>query len=253
MTQFKIVVKWIGFAAVFVALFAFTLIANQKRSKEVVNRVIVEFSDQKVDFITEDDILRLFPNADSSNFGMTSQVELQNIENELMKNSYVDNCQAFINNSEQLTIKVRQKEPLFRVIHQNGVSYYVDKSGEKFPVSARFTSNVPIATGRIVYQVDSLGVQRGQAVNDLMTFFEFVSKDEVLQSLVTRVDVRPSGDLVFTPRTGKHIVNIGKPVNLKDKFHRLIIFYQEALNKIGWDEYQEVSVKFENQIIAKKK
>ena len=113
--------------------------------------------------------------------------------------------------------------------------------------------NVPIATGHVVYDVDSLGVQQSKGINDLVQLFQYANNHEEVNALITSVDVQENGDLVMTPRTGKHTVNLGSPVNLDDKFNRLTIFYREGLNKIGWDNYSEVSVKYNNQVIAKKK
>lgn len=253
MHAFKKILKWAGFVAIFLALFAFTIVANKKRSGAAVSAVNVEFEEQGVGFVQEEDILKFFPQADSLNFGKMNEIELKKIENEVLGNEYVENSHAFINNREQLTLKVSQKEPLFRVFHGNGVHYYVDRTGKKFPISPTFTANVPLATGKIIYDVDSLGVQQGQAINDLIMFFEFVNEEESLKALVSRVDVRANGDLVFTPRMGQHVVNVGRPTELEDKMNRLTIFYKEGLNKLGWDKYKEVSLKYRNQIIAKKK
>ncbi len=248
----KKIIKWVLFSAFLIALFAFSFIANQKRAEATVGQLNVEFEDQELHFISDKDVVELLPFIDSSGYGQTETINLQMIEDKIHKNPYVENCDAFINNREHLTVKVKQKVPLFRVFHHNGVSYYVDRMGIKFPISDTFTANVPIASGRITYDVDSLGIQRGQAINDLITFFEFVNEDQLYQALVSHVEVKSNGDLVFTPRTGKHTVNIGSPEDLEDKMYRLTTFYKEGLNQVGWDKYKQVSVKYENQIIATK-
>lgn len=252
MELIKKIIKWTLFVAFLVALFAFSLIANQKRNIANVGQLNVEFVDQNLHFIKDQDIVKILPQIDSIGYGITGEMNLQEIEQKIHKNAYVENCDAFINNREYLTVKVKQKVPLFRVFHENGVSYYVDRMGIKFPISNTFTANVPIASGRITYDVDSLGVQKGQAIKDLITFFEFVNNDELYQALVSHVEVKSNGDLFFTPRTGKHAVNIGSTENLEDKMNRLVTFYKEGLNQGRWDKYKEVSVKYENQIIATK-
>jgi len=252
MELFRKTIKWTLFGAIIIGLFAFTIIANQKRDIANVSQLNVEFEKQDLHFIMDKDIVNILPQVDTTGYGNIEDLNLQDIEDKIYNNPYVENCEAFINNRENLTVKVKQKVPLFRVFHENGVSYYVDRRGIKFPLSNTFTANVPIVSGRITYDVDSLGVQQGQSINDLVKFFEFMNEDQLYRALVSHVDMKANGDLVFTPRTGKHTVNLGSATELEDKMNRLITFYKEGLNQGGWDKYKQISVKYDNQIIATK-
>ncbi len=254
MNKFKNIMKWVGLVLSLVAVFVLSIAAIKARHQSTTSGVHVEITNSDLKFITAKQVDKLVEAVvDSVDTMLISEINLQELEEKIEKNEYVENCDAFINNKEGLEFQIQQKRPIYRVIHENGVSYYVDNQGIKFSLSPTFTANVPIATGKIVYDVDSLGVQHGIAINDLLKLFEFTQQNDFANALVTSVNVEPNGDYVFSPRTGQHVVNLGKMDDLDEKFDRLTIFYQEGLNKVGWNQYSEVSLKFKNQIIAKKK
>lgn len=252
--NWKKIAKVVGAVVLLVGGFVLTIAANQSRINTPTQNINVLFSNPAIQFINQNDVYEIVKNDLDTLKGLNlKEVDLKALENEVRSNNYVENCEAFINNKNELSFRIQQKQPLFRVLHENGVSYYVDNAGLKFSKSPKFTANVPIATGKIIYQVDSLNTQTGNAINDLVKLFAYADEHETVKALITSVDVRENGDLVITPRMGKHLVNIGSPTNLDDKFNRLIVFYNQGLNKIGWEQYAEINLKFNNQIIAKKK
>jgi cell division protein FtsQ len=42
-------------------------------------------------------------------------------------------------------------------------------------------------------------------------------------------------------------------LEIKEKFDRLRVFYEEAMPFEGWDKYDEISVKYEGQIVCRKR
>ncbi len=252
--RIKHIVKLIMTLAALAGLIVLCGAAIKTRRAQKTNGVQISISNPNFKFITEKDVQNIVQSlVDTVDNMSINELNIQQIEQEIEQNEYVEKCVAHINNQEGLELSIQQKRPAFRIIHENGVSYYVDNHGVKFSLSPIFTARVPIATGKIVYDVDSLGVQQGQAINDLLKFFEFTKQNDFAQALVSSVEVKPNGDFVFAPRTGHHLVNIGQPKDLDEKFNRLHIFYKQALNKLGWDHYSEVNLKFKNQIIAKKR
>ena len=56
----------------------------------------------------------------------------------------------------------------------------------------------------------------------------------------------------LVPRVGEHTILLGRPTNVEDKLGRMKEFYTEGLNKVGWNKYSQISLKYNNQIICKK-
>lgn len=254
MKKWKKITKFVAVIVVFALLLILTISANFKRNQTPTSDIHVEFENEELRFIDKSTILGILENDLDTLKGLRIQeVDLERVEKEIEENEYVENCEAFINNVLNLSFKINQKEPLFRVFHANGVSYYVDNKGIKFPISSTFTANVPIVTGILDYEVDSIGMQRGEAINELVKLFEYAQQEKTVKALITTVNVESNGDLVITPRIKGHKVNIGNAQDLDDKFRRLTIFYKEGLNTLGWDQYSEINLKYKDQVIAKKK
>jgi cell division protein FtsQ len=65
-----------------------------------------------------------------------------------------------------------------------------------------------------------------------------------------------NGDFVLIPIVGDQKIILGTaPTDavVKDKFERLLDFYKEAMPYEGWNKYSEISVKYEGQIVCRKR
>jgi cell division protein FtsQ len=45
---------------------------------------------------------------------------------------------------------------------------------------------------------------------------------------------------------------LGDAHDLDEKFRKLFAFYRYGLNKIGWNKYSIINIKFKNQVICSK-
>jgi cell division protein FtsQ len=59
-------------------------------------------------------------------------------------------------------------------------------------------------------------------------------------------------DLELIPRVGNHTIILGNVSDLQEKFNKLMIFYKEAMPKVGWNKYKTLNLKYKNQIVCKK-
>jgi len=248
------IVKTIVIALGFAGLFVLIVATNKAKTEIVAKEVAVNFLNPEYSFIQKETVIGAVQHLiDTSGNTKLGELDTKTMENVVKKNKYVEHCKVYVNNSSKIQIDVLQKQPLLRVINNNGVSYYLDQSGVKFPVTTSFTANVPVVTGHVRYKEDSLGNPGPEVIHDLVTLCKFIEEDDNLSSLISQVVVNRSGDMELIPRTGTHTILIGKPNNLDDKFRRLLIFYKEGLSRVGWDMYSQVNLKYEGQVIAKKK
>ena len=74
---------------------------------------------------------------------------------------------------------------------------------------------------------------------------------EIVQIIASEMS---SGDieLELVPRTGRHTVLFGEIVRVEEKLDNLMTFYQKGLNRIGWDEFRTISVKYKGQVVCTK-
>jgi cell division protein FtsQ len=67
------------------------------------------------------------------------------------------------------------------------------------------------------------------------------------------VDINPSREFEMVPKVGNHIVVFGNGEEIADKFRKLFIFYNDVLNKTGWNKYSAVNLSYKNQVVATRK
>ncbi len=236
------------------AILGMALVSTSVKQKErLVNNLIVKNQTPDLKFLTNGEIIAIVKNVLGHREDISLQeIDLKTIEKEVRKNEYVKDCDVYLNNLQKIQINLRLYKPVARVINNNSVSYYLNERGLKLPLSNKFTARVPVLSGNINYSLDSLGNQQSANIANVLHFIDHIKKDDFAEALVTHIMVKPNGDIEFVPRTGNHTVVVGEPEGLDEKFERLKIFYREGLNKLGWDEYEKVILKYEGQIIAKK-
>ena len=55
------------------------------------------------------------------------------------------------------------------------------------------------------------------------------------------------------PRVGAHQILLGNAENLELKFRNLKILYEEGLAYEGWNKYEIINLKYNNQVICSKR
>lgn len=60
-----------------------------------------------------------------------------------------------------------------------------------------------------------------------------------------------SGDMELIPRIGSHTIIFGKAEDIDIKFRKLKAMYR-VFNKIGWNLYKSINLKFKDQVICTK-
>ena len=125
-----------------------------------------------------------------------------------------------------------------------GESYYIDKDGEKMPLSSHNTAYLPIATGEIKDEL---------AKTDLYKFALFLCKDEFWNAQIEQIVVQPKDEVVLITRIGNQEVLMGQLENVESKLDRLKKFYTRALPATGWNRYTKINLKYDKQVVGTKR
>jgi cell division protein FtsQ len=59
-------------------------------------------------------------------------------------------------------------------------------------------------------------------------------------------------DVELVPLAGSHIIVLGNFQDIDEKMNKLLVFYQHGLNKVGWNIYETINLKYKNQIVCSK-
>jgi cell division protein FtsQ len=186
------------------------------------------------------------------------------IENAIRKQAYVAKVSVYENNEGTLFVEIRQREPLLRIINRKYESFYLDESGTLLPVNPNFSALVLVANGTIDdsyiknpnYRVNILSLSDSVFYDSLLTnlykLTMYITHDKFLKAQIAQIYVNENSEFELIPRIGNHIILLGKADDLDDKFKRLYAFYRFGLNKIGWNKYSIINIKYKNQVVCSK-
>jgi cell division protein FtsQ len=186
------------------------------------------------------------------------------IENAIRKQAYVAKVSVYENNEGTIFIEIRQREPLLRIINRKYESFYLDESGALLPVNPNFSARVLVANGLIDdsymknpnYRVNILALSDSVFYDSLMTnlykLTMYITHDKFLKAQIAQIYVNETGEFELIPRIGNHVILLGTADDLDDKFKRLYAFYRFGLNKIGWNKYNVINIKYKNQVVCSK-
>ena len=139
-----------------------------------------------------------------------------------------------------------------RVERYDGMQFYVDKQGVKFPLSDQYVHRVLFANGNIFERFEKEDTVYSFVGNELFKVASFVDNDPFLKALIEQIFVRAGNEMVLVPKIGDFEIILGNTEDLSDKFEKLKVFYKVALSRIGWDSFETIDLRFKSQIVCKK-
>jgi cell division protein FtsQ len=173
-----------------------------------------------------------------------SEINTDLIEKKLEENKLIKNAECYKTIGGSIKIEIYQKIPIIRVMSNSG-NYYVDNERGIMPISDNFTAHLPIATGDI---------DKEFATTKLYDFALFLQENKYWNSQIEQIHVLPNKDIELTPRVGNFQIILG-PLdnNYVDNLDKLKVFYDKGLNKVGWNRYSVINLKYKNQVVCTKK
>lgn len=184
---------------------------------------------------------------------MLSRINIHRLENLLKANPFVEFAKVYADMDGTISVNIKQREPLLRVINMAGKDFYVDKNGLKIPTSENFTARVLVANGFIAEgfsgKTDTL---RTALATDLFKTAQFIQNDSLWASQIEQLYVNDDGIIELIPRVGKQRIVLGNADSLQKKFGNLLAFYKEAIPRLGWDTYKTINISYANQVVCQK-
>lgn len=195
-------------------------------------------------FVSDKDLIAILKNAGMNPIDKPIDgVNTDRIESELKKNQMIARVEAYKTPSGTVKLEVEQKIPILRIIGPRG-NYYVDNLGTTMPVSPRYVTNVPVASGYI---------EKELAVTDLYKFALFLQENEFWDSQIEQIYVHPDNEVELIPRVGNHRIVLGSFDGFDGKLDNLRLFYDKVIPKTGWEKYSIINLKYKDQIVCTKR
>jgi len=253
------IIKEIGLILLWVCLLGGLVFAlgfmNKQEENIECRQLVINVEPENINFFDEEKVLSFlkYDAREDSIIGVRiSDLNTADIEEKLRQNSWVEKAKVYSNLNGRLSIKIQQREPLMRIYNSTGTAFYVDKYGIKMPLSIDFSAGVLVANGNIFERYtesDSLYSFVGQ---QLLTIALYVDNDDFWKAQIEQIFVTSQSEFILIPKVGNHKIIFGHADNLEEKFRKLLIFYKEGLNRIGWNKYKTINLKYKNQIICEK-
>jgi cell division protein FtsQ len=254
---------WIGIIVYMIFVPGFV---SSRYNDQICEQINVNILDSLTNrFVTEEDITDLLLEKKSGILGYSlkgiNTLELGKILNE---ESFIKHANVYKTVNGALNVDIVQREPILRIINRQGKSYYLDNAGVILPVSGKFTSRVLVANGFIsepfvhengkaILDEEIPGNRRDAVIFDVFNLAAFISRSELWNAQIAQIYVNNKYELELIPRVGAHVIYLGSAVDYETKFKKLEALYLYGLNNTGWNNYEIINLKYDNQIVCTKR
>jgi cell division protein FtsQ len=263
MKKWLIRLLWALFALGMIVLLVMTQAAQKK--VVVAKPEIIIHVDGENAFLTEDELYSRLKRKGFFSPGQPHEkLNVSAIEKYIREMSEVKDVKVFTRLGENWTIDIIVRKPIARIFNKYGESFYLDEDGFVMRTSDLHTARVVVVTGYIPDKLNSISVpeiinndslKSIRKLDDVYRISNYVCKDPFLRSLVGQIHLKKNDDFVLIPLVGGQKIIFGSAhtdEEVKEKFDKLMIFYNEAIPFEGWNKYDEISLKYNRQIVGKK-
>ncbi len=179
------------------------------------------------------------------------EIRVAEIESGLRENPYVKEAEVYKELGGDLVAELELRKPLARVLYEDGSGFYLDQDYQKLDLSTRYSANVMLVRGLDYEPLMPRDSIENPQVLDIQEFLEYVDGDDFLRSQISEVVMDDHGELVLYSEVGDLVIEFGKPERIEDKFDNMKLFFDKVLNQVGWDQYEEISLKYRGQVVAR--
>ncbi|MEX0290706.1 MAG: cell division protein FtsQ/DivIB [Flavobacteriaceae bacterium] len=231
-------IKIVGLIICTTALYAFS---NVRSKQKKVSGIQIEFVGDENLYVSQTTVNKLL----IQNYGSLSNVPkeklvLNTIEKVIEANEMVKSAQVYLTIDGELTSKIVQRQPIGRV--EGNSKFYLDEDGKSMPLSDNHTARVPIITGKIT----------AKSLEDVHVILEYINEDDFLRKNVIGIHIEDEEKYQLKFRVENFVVNLGDVSDLEKKFNNFKAFYAKAIRDKTLDDYQIVSLEFNNQVVCTK-
>lgn len=181
------------------------------------------------------------------------QLDVERLERVLEEDPFVHSAEAFVDAQNRVNIELVQREPLLRVLDNNGLNYYLDEDGQQLPPSKHYAARVRVATGFVPPYEADFRTKDDHLLNQVYKLNELLRADPFLDALIEQIYLNKRGEMILSPKIGKQTILMGRFHNTEDKLERLKTFYREGLPYKGWQAYRSFDLRYNGQVVCKKR
>lgn len=205
-------------------------------------------------FIEQKDVLSIIEQGHGTIVGRTMEtLPFHEMEASIESLPYVSSAVVNKDMDGEVTIRIKQRKAVVRVINNTGKDFYIDQAGLKIPVSLKYAPKVPVANGYINEPYnDALDTMSSALMEDIFKTAQYVSADSMWSNQVVQLYVNAQGDIELIPRVGQQQIILGNSDGLDEKFQKLMLFYTKIVPRVGINAYKSVNLKYKGQLVCER-
>ena len=173
------------------------------------------------------------------------------LETQLSAHPFIAQAQLYTHHDGDLHAVIQQHQPIARVIYPNGKNKYLTTTGTLLPLSKRYTAHVPLIYMSNHRTLSLQNFHHTPQSKQWLKLLLFIHSDNFWRAQVSEIHVSIAQELRLYTQISKQVVYLGAAESLSKKLRKLHLFYTEILPKKGWNKYDVVDLRFENQIVCK--
>ncbi|MCI2230183.1 cell division protein FtsQ [Polaribacter sp. MSW13] len=240
--RFKRILKYLLFVVLTISLgFLYGFSSKRNFNKKVTN-IVVEFEAGDNNFLSHSMVNKLLiQNNETIQNQAKSVINLYGLENNVLKNPYVEKASVFLTVDGTVKAIVKQRTPIARILNEKG-SYYIDKQGVKVPLSDNHSARVLLV----------FGINNDKEINQIKPLISAILQDDFLKKEIVSVQKFGEDEYQFSVRSGGYKINFGKLTELDIKFKKLKAFYNKTFEDKTIQNYKTINLKYHNQVVCAK-
>ncbi len=240
MKKALIILAWFVGIAIFGGLMAFEHVAIKNTFLTDIAIELKQPEDQF--FINKDDVMELLLKADDSlKTRSLRAINTDLLEERLAANPFVSEAEVFSTLDGLLSVHVKQKEAVARVLNPSR-HYYLDAEGHTYPTTVNHSARVPVLTG----VTDSTSIYNAYQV------LIAIKNQPYFEGWLAEIHIHNNGAMELIPRSGRHRVLFGKNTNVASKLARLHAFYTHVVTPQNLNTWKTLNVIYKDQLISTK-
>ena len=246
----------IGWVVLFLAVLVVYISAVEQKGGSTVKDIVVNIEPlpDGNSLLAETDVIGSIDRAfDRSLIGQSlSDIDIERLEQVLEAEPFILEAEAYVTAGNLIVIDINTREPILRVIDNNGYNYYLDRDGVQMPLSAHFTAKVLVATGSLPTYDEAFLTRKRNRLKEAFLLAQLILSDPFLAPLSEQIYFDSRGKITLVPKIGSDRIEFGSFSDAQSKLRRIKIFYKEVLPHTGWRTYDEISVAYNDQVVGRK-
>jgi cell division protein FtsQ len=224
--------------------------AQKSTEKDVCKELDIDIVHTDLSFVTEDDIIDIVEKAGvRPDASFINGIHLTEVEKALQENKWIKSANAYIGSNQIVYITVDQKRPVVRIVESDNsdYAYYLDEQANPIELSDKYSPNLPVVTApSLSYTKEDIALK-----NDIVQLSLFIQKDTFWNAAISQINVRTDGMIELIPSLGHQTIILGSIEGLDNKMNRLLTFYQQGMQTVNWDLYDEIDLRFAGQVVCR--